>query len=224
MLVLSGCTTKEPAAPEPETTPTTGTIRGSAVTPLIQPIAGASIRIEPGKMMEEPNLGWFQFDFLPPGAYRVVAEAGGYTAGESAVTVVAGETTRPGLVLTPITAPMACHVTSSFEGHANGSIGPADQASEPAKQAAGIDGCVCTSPVEMMPGTVSILVEATWQDAVPPAQPSACQWLISVNNGNTTTGGRHGSTSRGVSFRCRTKFTGASAFEMTLIPEEPWPT
>ncbi len=222
ILILAGCTTKEPEPEAPQVDLTVGTIRGSTVTPLIQPIAGATVTVE-GLGTTESNLfGGFIFQLVPPGSYRITATAEDHEPSETTVTVTGGEITRPRMILQPILPPVASHDTEPFRGYVNATFGPADDAAGPVKDAAGY-ACICEFTLEGRPGLASITVEATWEDSLQGPEPAEFRWTVTLASGNSTTG--TGADPLLVDLRSADLGDlNETAFTVRLEPSDTWPS
>jgi len=65
-------------------------------------LPNATVKInELGKKVVTDNLGFFQFDLLPPGSYTLEASLGGYSSTQNSVTVTKKKTSNLALVLVP---------------------------------------------------------------------------------------------------------------------------
>ncbi|HKZ21981.1 MAG TPA: tetratricopeptide repeat protein, partial [candidate division Zixibacteria bacterium] len=65
-------------------------------------LPNATVKInELGKKVVTDNLGFFQFDLLPPGSYTLEASLGGYSTGQGNVAVVKKKTANLALVMIP---------------------------------------------------------------------------------------------------------------------------
>lgn len=222
VIVLAGCSDK-PTAPEEDTEPaTTGSIRGVVVTPTIQPIVGAVVSIDAlGTEKQSDLFGRFRFTDLDPGTYVLRVSAERHDPTNLTVQVAAGASARPRVVLDPILPPVVQHTTLEFAGRVPAWLGPAENASQPAQNAAGVAGCQCMFDIPVPRYLVAVTVEAIWEDEITAPAGTEYQWNLTMDGASA-----NGTGSAPLHDVVRDDDTGTFAPPMTLtiVPDAMWPT
>lgn len=215
LIAWAGCTAKPPAEVEAEPDGS-GTVAGVTVNPNVEPVAGARVELRPGGDEAQTDLfGRFRFEGVAPGTYQIAAQADGHEAATVTVPIVAGETSRPRIVLSVVQAPEARHETMEYQGYFPATFGPVDDEAGPLKAVTG--DCTCRFPVPTPPDTVAVVVEAVWNDnLVRPDQPTRLRWEAHLEN--ETVEGNGTSPLNGV-------VTGdmGDGFFLYLRPDDAWP-
>lgn len=173
LILLAGCSSKdEPTQTVVEEEPEGNTISGVVVTPTIQPIPGATVRlVQTGDEQKTDLFGRFRFTGLDAGSYILEARAMGHETTKMPLQVREGEVSRPRIQLSPIAPPVERHQTLSFVGFIKSSFGPADEQVEPYKEQLGMAGCDCTFFFTVPRYTVAMTLEAVWtEDSSPPPE------------------------------------------------------
>lgn len=194
-LALAGCGSKDaPPAPVEVEEPEGNGINGVVVTPTIQPIPGARVKLTPGDLEETADLfGRFRFSDLEAGTYRIRAEVDGYEVKQVTIKVTDGETARPRIVMEPILPPVARHATITYNGFIKSNFGQADEPSEPYKETIGMDGCECQFYFSVPRYTHTITLEVIWEDTIAvtdPAPQPEYRWTVSTLSLSHTANGQ----------------------------------
>lgn len=131
MLLLAGCSGGKGPNPEVDDVPdlglqatsTTGVLRGVVVDEAIRPIAAVAIELRGGndavQTATSSDDGFFGFDGLAPGTYFVAASKLGFSAAQSSVEVVAGDSEPPivRLQLATDASTLPYYVLTPWEGY-----------------------------------------------------------------------------------------------------------
>lgn len=225
MLLLAGCTSKDSDEPAPGDTPnaTVGAISGATVTPAINPIKDAVVTLEPGGQSDETGIfGTFRFEALPPGTYRLAAAAPGFLPAEETVVVRAGETTSIRIPMQYDVPPEPRIETLTFSGYFSANFGAADDASQPAKDLAGIGNCTCVYQIEAPRYLAGVTVEAVWDDSVDAADGATFRWNATFDDG-AWAGGSGTSPMHGVVDDSDLNLTGVREILLEILPDETRP-
>lgn len=226
LLLLAGCTTKEPTAPavDEENNSTLGRISGATVTPDIRPVNGVQVTMMPGNFETESNLfGGFTFANVPPGTYELTGTHADYLAANTTVVVVPGQTIKPRLVLKTDEPPVPQHVTDTFPGFIPLSAGPAEEATSEAQRQAGIGNCTCVFNIEPRQMMETMVIEATWTDSVGPAQPTKFRWTLTIDGNRTFMGAGAQPLLVHLNAADVGTWQNITSMELSLTPDEVWP-
>ncbi len=224
ILLLAGCTSEGSDEPVPDEASTTlGSISGSTVTPQIMPIPDAIVRIPQAQIETESNLfGGFRFNAMPPGTYRIEAEAEGYEPANVTVTVVAGETTKVRVVLKQDLPPVPGSGHDKFEGRFPAGFGPADPHSGPIREVAGIEDCTCVFEIDAHEAMRTLVLDVVWDDPYE-ASPMELRWNVTSDAGGNATG--KGTSPLNAHIQdAAVPFGNASRITVTILPDEVRPT
>lgn len=233
LVALSGCGDSggdPPATADPAAPPSGTGISGVVVTTTIQPIPGATVELlDTGASATTDVFGRFRFD-VEPGTYRLLATAPDHSTVEETAVVKDNETARVRIRLESQGAAVPFHQTFQFDGRVDASLGPADDPAEPAKQAAGADGCECRFQFPVGRNAVAVSVEALWEDSLSPPEAAPTQFRYNVTSGTGTAWAAGAGPSPLVAHLTEADFTEGFAFadhavlDLSLLPDAVWPT
>lgn len=226
LLLLAGCTTKEPTAPaeDSDNASTLGRISGATVTPDIRPINGVAVSMMPGNFETESNLfGGFTFSNIPPGTYELTATHKDFLSANQTVVVVPGQTIKPRLVLKTDEPPVPQHVTDTFPGFIPLHTGPAEETTSEAQRQAGLGNCTCVFDIEPRQMMETMVIEATWTDSVAPAQPTKFRWTLTIDDNRTFNGAGAHPLLVHLNAADVGGWQNATSMVLTLAPDEIWP-
>ncbi len=224
IVLLAGCTSEEPAPPEPEDNSTLGRVSGATVTPDIRPVGGVVVTMNPGNFETQSSLfGGFSFNNIPPGTYEITATHAEYDPASAIVVVVAGETAKPRLVMLRDVPPVPQNVTDTFPGFIPLSLGPADDASKDGQHQAGMGNCTCVFDVATRELMQTMVIEAVWSDSVEPAQPTRFRWTLTIDDNRTLSGAGSSPLLVHVQDADVGGWANATDLQVSLVPDEVWP-
>ncbi len=225
LLILAGCTAKEPAAEPTEASPSTlGNISGAAVTPDIRPIHGAIITMQPGHFETTSNLfGGFTFSNLPPGTYELTARHADHDDAVEVVEVAAGQTVKARMVLATDEPPVPQHITDTHPGYIPLSAGPAENVTAEAQSTAGVGNCTCVFDLEPRQHMQTLVIEAVWTDSLEPPEPTQFRWTLEVRDGLELTGTGTDPLLVHINADDVAGWTNITAMRLTLVADEVWP-
>lgn len=233
LVALSGCSDGDDATQtplDPGTPPQGSGISGVVVTTTIQPIPGATVEsLDTGEVLTTDLFGRFRLD-VEAGSYRLRASAPDHSTVEERVVVRDNETTRARIQLQRLTPAGPFHQTFQFDGRVDAGLGPADEGSDPAKQALGADGCECSFQFPVGRNTVALSVEALWDDSLSPPEQAPTQYRYNVTSGT----GQAWAAGAGAnplvahltsaSFSPEFAFSDHAVLDISLRPDAVWPT
>lgn len=179
--LLAGCTGEGTPQGQPEPTEQAGCIEGVVVDAAIRPIEGATVAVPrvPANATT-PASGEFAFCGLEPGLYVVQVSKADYLPSEQNAVVAAAQSASLQVVLPADPAPKPFHRTMPFTGFINASAGQANSQVDPVLEQFGIRSCACAFHFTAEGPLDTLIVEATWEDSIPPGPAGPTQFYVEV--------------------------------------------